>query len=273
MKRYILTGLSLLAGLTSCLKDKNIEDQKYGIDGIEDMQLVEFPDTSNVVNLPSSNADTTFRFLAVRLNSAKPAPNDIQVTLIQNNTLVTDEGFTVLPSDRYTSSGLIVTIPKGEREGYASITVKPDNLLDGSYGLGFTISSSSGGQNASANYKRALVVIQTLNQYDGIYQATGLIGGHPSLSGPFNREVDLITSSPNSVQFAQPNRTGLFGVYADATVNADNSVGLTGTNGLYVPAGGVNHYNPVRREFYLRFNWVGSPHREATDTLRFLRPR
>ncbi|RYZ21628.1 MAG: DUF1735 domain-containing protein [Sphingobacteriales bacterium] len=275
MKKYYLglAALSFLAGLSSCLKDKNIDEQKYGMAGIENIKLIEFPADAVSIGLNASAQDTTFHLVHLRLNSAKPAQEDIKVTLVRNDQRVTDAHYEILPADRYTLGNLVVTIPKGSRDGYLDLTVAPDDLLDGAYAFAFDISAVPAPYTVSANFREVLADVITINQYDGIYRASGLIANHPTVSGPFSRELELVTTSATSVEFAQPNRSGLFGVYIDATVNANNTVSLTGSPVPYIPAGGQNHYDPVTRTFYLRFNWSGVPDRAATDTFVYLRPR
>lgn len=159
-----------------------------------------------------------------------------------------------------------------------TMRLAPNDILDGYYGLGFSIDTVyTKGYVIREWFRDVMVELIVLNEYDGVYRATGVIGGHPTVGGPFDREIELETSGENSVLFYQPNVNGLFtGVPVLATINDDNTVTVEGFPGypeILVPAGGVNTYDPATRTFNLRFNWPGSPTREATNTFVFVRRR
>lgn len=276
MKKYagILYGLSLATIFTSCLKDKNIEDRKYGPQGYEDVRLAEFSSAEFVAGVNFSNNDTTIHLATVHLNSATPAASDVKVKLRRNDAAVTDAGYDLLPANQYTLSSLEVTIPKGSRNGYVDLKVNPATLLNGHYAFAFVIESADNNVNVSANFNNIFSELIVLNQYDGIYRATGIVRDHPSLSGVFEREIVLQTTSLTSVEFAQPYHSGAFSVYIDADVNPNNSVTLTGSPTPLIPAGAQNRYDPATRTFYLEFKWAGSPlSRHAVDTFVYVRPR
>src|SRR5829696_9138269 len=126
----------LVTGLTSCLKDKNIEDQKYGMAGVENVKIIELASDDThfkMTGLNFVNRDTIINFAVVRLAAKDPAPEDIQVTLTlaSSATIIgnynTEHGtsYVSFPSTLYAlqGNGLVVTIPKGSREGYLQIKV------------------------------------------------------------------------------------------------------------------------------------------------------
>src|SRR5688572_10361744 len=100
MKRISLILLSSLSLVfTSCLKDENIDDMKYGMAGLEDRPLVEFPNSPRTTTpLNASTTDTTFNLITIRLNEPAPASEDVKVTLVPNDALVTAAGYAVAPS-------------------------------------------------------------------------------------------------------------------------------------------------------------------------------
>lgn len=280
MTKRILS-LALAAGLllSGCLKDKDIEDRKYGHNGVEDVDLIAITNApESRINMFASAEDTSVTLVTLRLHAESVATRDIQVRLAFDDEMVIDAGLDVLPSDRYTVPNLTVTIPKGQREFNFNMTVVPDDVANGHFGLALRIDTVlTPGYTVRALYDEVLVSVGVRNEYDGVYQATGVIGGHPTVGGPFDRAIDLETAGPNSVVFYQPNVNGLFtGVPVMATVNNDNTVTidpLPGFPAVFVPAGGVNTYDPGTRTFNLRFNWPGAPTREATNTFVYTGPR
>jgi len=169
MKRqFLILSVSLVCFLTSCLKDKNIEEMKYGMKGVENKAIVELPRASVTNVLDASNKDTTFNL--VRVHSNVPVSQDVQVTLVPNNTLVTDAGYEVAPAGAYTLDNLTVTIPAGSQDGYLRITTKTADLAAETYGFGFTISSvSNPSYGIAANFRNTLVVLPIRNKYEGTY--------------------------------------------------------------------------------------------------------
>lgn len=274
-----MTGLLATVMLAGCLKDKDIEDRKYGMDGIGEINLVSIsngPEAS--VSMFASNEDTSVVLATVRFHSGSPAKENITVRLVPDEQLVDDAGLDLLPEDRYTIDSYTVTIPKGSNEASLRMKVVPNDVADGFYGLGFRIESvETPGYSVRAYYDEVVVVVGVRNQWDGIYHATGRVDGHTSLGGPYDQELELETVGLNTVAFYQPNRDGVFGgVLVLATINPDNSVTIAPAPGgaaVYVPAGAENKYDPATRTFHLRYNWPGTPTREATNTFVYVEPR
>jgi hypothetical protein len=303
MKKLLIIIFSL-AGmvLTSCLKDKNIEDMKYGTKGIGDHPIVLFPNSSEVWGLDASNKDTTFRLLTVRLAEPNPASEDVKVTLTLNNDLVTNAGYDVPASTKYSLDNLVVTIPKGSREGYVNITTKTANLLDGSYALGFTVSSVSNPKYTIASQKDFLGVILVKNKYDGKYILKGAFY-HPTSSPgytPFTIDAELHTSGPNSVKIWIPDLDGYYGpglfngalnafgsqepeiTIDPATNKATVQNSYVGAVTFYQMAPGYDsHYDPATKKIFVKYGYNYSPgpvfnpaaNREWTYEFDYVGPR
>src|SRR5687767_2662002 len=130
----LLSALSLLLTVGSgCLKDE-LADEQATIPKISGSpKVVELMGpvrattgygTSYAVSLISSNVDTTFNMVPVRLAADQPATEDIQVELelvpgLLNAYNDTTGSHLVPPAaNKYKfPNGLMVTIPKGSREG------------------------------------------------------------------------------------------------------------------------------------------------------------
>lgn len=225
-KFLIIAGVASL--LTSCLKDKNITDKKYGMEGLEDVRLVEIVETpTKTYALDYRDVDTSFTLFTLHLNAAAPAEQDINVTLTLNNQLVDDynaengTAFEVAPSSIYSLGNLSITIPKGSKEGSVIINTNPADLSAGEYALGFTISSISvPGIVVSKNYSNLFVYLGVKNKYDGIYTLNGKFyhpASSPAYAG-FTLNAEMHTTSPTKVKLYIPDdpfhaycAPGLFG--------------------------------------------------------------
>src|SRR5882724_9708803 len=98
MKKIFIASVLLAAFgallLTGCLKDKGFEDHKYGINDPDTQPVgVGFPLAAKAKNTIGLDVSATTQvvndIVFVNLESGKPAPSDIQVTLVLNSALVT----------------------------------------------------------------------------------------------------------------------------------------------------------------------------------------
>jgi hypothetical protein len=311
MKLYNLKTLAFVAlsslVVTSCLKDEAYENGEMGNRVDNNKKIIEIagPTTGFVnIDLIGSNNDTTVNLVVVRLASAEPAQNDIQVTLVLSPTLVADynadngTSYVVPSAGLYTIPSLTVTIPRGSREGYVRLTTKPNNLIGTEYALGFRLAGvSDPSVLLSGNYNQQVVSLTIRNKYDGRYQLTGY-HNRPTLDFPYNEEVHMVTTGANSTIFFWP-RADAFGhpigtgpgavswygpaiqpvVVFDPSTEAVSSVfnnppnttpitrydGATGSN--------VSRYNPATRRIIVHWNYNNNPARAFFDTLTYIGPR
>ena len=221
MKKYLIALMAFI-GLcfSSCLKDKNIDDQKYGLAGLEDVKLAEIVNAPyKVISLIATDNDTTFTLVGVHLNSAQPAASDVTITLVLDQAALdqynSDNGtaYEFPPASSYSVDNLTVTIPKGSRDGVVKMTAKPTNLSGGDYAFAFSIGSISDPNFIlSRNYKSIVTVVGVKNRFDGNYKlriktvgwaaydiADGLTGTWPSNAD--GTSIFMITSGSNSVKF------------------------------------------------------------------------
>lgn len=256
MKRILFMCLSISLVLTSCLKDENIENQKYGMKGIEDRPLVLFPSAKTTTTLESSNKDTSFHLVTVRLAEPNTASEDVQVTLTQNDSAVTAAGFTVAPATAYKIDNLVVTIPAGKREGYVTITTKTSSLTSATYAFGYTIAAISNPRYTISGVNRTIVaVVPVKNQYDADYDVSVELTGHPSAAGHYDEEVHFATLDGTTIDtylavayiFAASSR-----LYVK--VNPDNKLTIT-SNAVTIIYYGDNYYDPATKTFHFNYGW------------------
>lgn len=231
MKRLInfltLSCAFALVAITStgCLKDKYVDDGLAGPEIYKSPKLIELMGTEDATTSYQSSSviafdigtqiDTTGLVFA-RLAGNDPAPEDIKVQLELVPSLLEAYNDTngthlePLPANLYTlsSNDMTITIPKGEREGALDITLIPNDLLTGEYALAFRIKSVSNPEyQISGNFNNAVVIIGVKNQYDGVYEVTGVKFVdqiNPLFTGLYPLTVHLITTGPNSVAFYDP---------------------------------------------------------------------
>ncbi|MBC7948704.1 MAG: DUF1735 domain-containing protein [Chitinophagaceae bacterium] len=194
-----LGGLLLTVG-TGCLKDKDFEDQKYGIQ-IGDVKAVSFPQApaSPIVSgIVSQTATQTIDGPNIVLEQGGRATSDVKVTIAINNALVTGEGLEILPVGSYTLNTLEVTIPAGSTlDETLKITFPNASLLDAnkSYGIGLTITAVTPGYTIASNQKNIVIAINILNQWAGDYDVTGYFF-HPTAPRAIDDVKTLVTVSP-----------------------------------------------------------------------------
>lgn len=296
--KYRLYGLLMLAviGITSCLKDKDYENHKYGTYGAGTSKAgVGFPESENSINniaLENIGTEQEFDVGLVNLLSANPAATDIKITveldpsLIEEYNQANDGNRFELPDGSFAFETLELVIPKGSRTAQMQLKF-PDvmNTLDltKSYAIGLRIKSvEPAGIVIAENLRRILVGVNIKNQYDGVYSMRGysLRAGDPAKTGWFTgQEMSLLTAGLHVVDFNDllvwSDLTGI-GIGEPQVVidPATNKVTVSSSGGAVNLPGYDSRYDPATRTFYLGFTWGGGPaSRVSIDTLEYLRPR
>jgi hypothetical protein len=220
-KYKIIISTFLLVGFSSCLKDKNVDDQIYGLNGQGDKnQTVELPYQASKLNTIALNtlpATEDVGVVEVNLPNNQVASEDIQVSLVKNMTLVADwnttngTNYIDMPSNSYSiinPGGLTIKIPKGSSKGFLVYQINKTNIsFTQSYGIGYSIASVSPAKyNIAANFKDVIVNVVVKNKYDGVYDLRSQMLDWTPVYGIANYvwdwpgDVYLITSGPSSVK-------------------------------------------------------------------------
>lgn len=205
MKRniYILIMSALLVsvGLTSCLNDDMIDDQKYGLINLNANKIIELPsDASHEISktlLPSGIADV--KIGEVRLAAEEPAAEDIVVNLTTSKTQELLAGKDLFPLDKITVP-TSVTILKGERSAALVVKVNTDFLLPDPQYLAISISSvDKPGYIISGNFADLKVNFKIKHKYEGRYVLTGTMDHLPS-PGAYVHITNYFDPDPYTVQ-------------------------------------------------------------------------
>ncbi|WP_242929498.1 BT_3987 domain-containing protein [Pontibacter vulgaris] len=280
-KLYALAFLAI--GLTSCLDDKEIEDQKYGMINLDAKQIIEIPARSKAVSLDIKDATVTLDFVTIHLAANEVAKEDIKVTLSIDKTQAmvskynTDNKATVavLPSNLYSfPEGLTVTIPKGSRDGVLKLATNSSKLdASNPYGIAFNIVSvDKPGYTISGNYNGLLARIAVKNAYHAKYAATGFFT-HPvaSASREIHHDKDMTTVNGNTSRVELGDLGGA-GYFMYVRVNADNSVdvladptAVAGAQDVFET--GENSYDPATKTFTLNYAYNVAAPRKISEKL------
>ena len=291
---------TLLVTGTGCLKDELADESQTNPDIPSSPSVIELPGplrvtnsyrTSYAVSLISSTKDTTFNMVPVKLASAEPASEDIQVELelvpaLLNAYNDSTGSHLVQPASNLYKfpNGLTVTIAKGAREGALAFSAKPTDLEGADYGFGFRIKSVSNSKYLiSGNFNNAVVIVGVRNKYDGIYSVKGyaLRAGDAALTGNFTgAERGLVTTGPNSVIWDDlalwgDGSSGIGIGEPEFAINpTTNKVTITSAGGAMNAPNYDSRYDPATKTFYVSFTWGAGPAaRLATDTLTYTGPR
>lgn len=196
-KYLLIMSLALIsAGLTSCLNDEMIEDQKYGLINLNANKIIELPSGANhTVNLSVLDEGLKDFEYEVRLAAENPAEEDIVVNLevvadraallkavraYQSDMYPTTGDNAVVDADilSYPLAGITlpasVTIPKGARS--AKLIVNIDTHLfttDTQFALIKIKSVANSGYVISGNFDQLLFSCKVRHPYAGRYVCTG----------------------------------------------------------------------------------------------------
>lgn len=212
LSSLIILFATLMIVISGCLKDKDFEDQKYGIQ-IPDSKFVAFPQApiSPVILGITGQPDpltVAGPFITIE-GSGNAAPADIKMSLEFSDAVVTADtiqNLTPLPAGSYSLNTMNPTIPKDStftRE--LRITVLNTNTLDPNikYGIGIVIKTADQGYNIPSNSGKVVIGFAIKNKYDGVYTLNGYHNRTP-YTFPYETVVHMITNGPNEVYFYWP---------------------------------------------------------------------
>lgn len=220
--KKIISLFPLLAlvvfSMTSCLKDKGFEDQKYGINDPDNSRPgVGFKNglaVKNPIGVNASADSQTFDFL-VSYTGGTPPTSDVTVQVTIDNSVVAAYNANPLNADSIVAvpAGTVslpatVTIPAGQRFANVTLTIPNATVFDPTlaYGVGLKITGVDQNAQVASNLQNLLVTISVKNQYDGKYTLVWS-NYHPTSNPGYTggtQPVEMITSGPNSVKLFWP---------------------------------------------------------------------
>lgn len=289
MKLVTILCLTLITGLTSCLKERAMNT-----DASQSPSVIAFGNTENNVAASSSTypgfysdlgtlatgASKTFNVI-VQYDGAGDAPSDITVNLALDNALLTkyntENGTSyVVPPTAVYSIPSTLTIKKGTRTASAEAKITNNSSFDfnKAYAIPVTIASTSNNAPVSANFGKAVYSFGVRNIYDGVYSvvsgavtrytAPG-VPANDALSGSVagNPDITLTTVGATTVEIGNlqwaASQGGVGGV-ANLRITVDPATNLVtmsclGNGTLTNWAGHQNKYDPATKTFSVAFIW------------------
>jgi Domain of unknown function (DUF1735) len=182
----LLFGLTTLAILQSCLKDKAYDDgatQSLRSDLTTINKVVEITLTpgavGNVASISLASTDNILNAIPISVSSIDAPTENVIVTLERDTTLIdrynTANGTAIdpLPRSLYTELNTTVTIPANSRFAYFKIKIDPSVLIGEDYALPYKIKSVSAGYGVSNTLSTGILRLTFKNEWEGDYTVVG----------------------------------------------------------------------------------------------------
>jgi Domain of unknown function (DUF1735) len=303
MKRNYLL-LSMLAGLlvvSSCKRDFIYGDITPNTDRV----IVEFLDAKNVHSVAMNYASgvITVDVADVEFMVRSAVKSNATVKIVGDPTVVTDyntangTSYTPVPGGLFALKASEIELTPSERKKKVSILINPSNVATGQWAIGLSIISTNVGE-VSQIANKVVITLSVKNKYDGVYHLKGFYTrtDNPAYNGPFETDVQMITTGPNSVamywddagDYAQPfSNSGTLVAFSNVAPEAffngsdqvssiNNITGDPAAGPFMTPYAGANsRYVPgATPVIYLKYYYNTIPtNRIFADTLTYTGPR
>jgi hypothetical protein len=283
MKKYtkILTLAAVTLTLSSCLKDKGYEADKYGInqEEAESFKVINLPTPST--NLIVDNAVKTYAYSAtvtprtinvpVHLSAKNVASEDIKVTVTLANsaTLATTYNNTlVYPAQPFVSTTFggkfsaptTVTIPAGSRDAVVPITFSTPDVDPGKYFFGLSIASvDKAGYTISTNQLNSYTLVLFNNEFQAT-NYTSTMAAVPGGAATKTKSVLTVSKYTSAIEVHNLAAAGSMFITVNPATNAvtiapDPRAGAVAKT---VVASGVNTYDPATKTFTLNYTYTNA---------------
>ncbi|NJO92779.1 MAG: DUF1735 domain-containing protein [Chloroflexia bacterium] len=288
--KLILSALFVSVGLTSCLKDDDIDDQKYGLINLNANKIIEIPaDASHEISLtllPEGTKELTIG--EVRLAAESPASEDITVSLTSANTSdIIGSDKPLFPLDGVTVPAT-VTIPKGSRSVPLVVSINTTLLQSDPQYIAISITSvDKQGYIVSGNFGHLKLNMKVKHKFEGRYILTGSMVDvlnanlkHVTTAYSGEYTVQLRTKDGSTLafydeliweDFMYPIANGAslsgYGSFGPEFTFDENGNIIAVSNHFGVPANtrvaqldpsGVNKYDPATKSFTVSY-WMNQP--------------
>jgi hypothetical protein len=208
-KSFLLASLSMGILLSSCKRDYVYGDITPNTDRV----IVEFfnAKADHSFAIDYSDAPTTVDVAEVEFMVRSVVKSDALVKIRASADIVnaynTANGtsYGSVPYNLFSFGATDYTLTPTERKKTVSIRIKPSDIATGEWAIGLSIESTSLGE-VSQIANQVVVILSVKNKYDGKYHLKGFYTrtDNPSYNGPFETDVEMITTGPNSVAMYWP---------------------------------------------------------------------
>lgn len=285
--RFFLSALAVTVGLTSCLNDDMVENQKYGLINLNAKKIIEIPaNAAHEVSLTilPDGASKVITIGEVRLAAENPAAEDVVVTLTKDKTSeIVGTTDPIFPLDSIEIPAT-VTIPKGQRSVALTATIRTAALMPEPQYLAVSISAvNNTGYIISGNFGHVKVNMKVKHRFEGRYTLTGTFTNlvpanffHITTLEP-HYTVQLQTKDGKTLQFFDEivwegytypmSNNGAYSGFGQFcpmfTFDENNNVtavtnyypAATNTRKCEIDPAGVNKYDPATKSFKVSY-WM-----------------
>jgi hypothetical protein len=267
--------------------------------------IVEFSVPHGFTSIAMDYSDNTIEvdITDIRFMIRSETQQNATAKIIINSALVSEyntnngTSYTAVPVTKFSLVSDQFSLSPSERSQTVKIRIKPSDIASGNNAIGISIAEVNGAE-VSRIAGTLVIAVSVKNKYDGKYLLKGFYTrtDNPAINGPFEADVEMITTGINSVamywpdagSFAQPffnnGSPTFFGnvapeVYFNATdqvSSIDNYTGDPVAGPFMTPYAGANSRfvggaTPV---IYLKYYYNTSPtNRIFADTLIYTGPR
>ena len=211
MKRNYLL-LSILAGVvivSSCRRDYIYGDITPNTERV----IVEFADAKQAHNVAMNYATglITVDVADLQFMIRSKVTSNATVKVLPSTAIVTNyntangTSYTPVPTGTYALTASDIELTPTNRKQKVSIRINPANVAMGEWAIGLTIASTTLGE-VSQIARDVVILLSVKNKYDGVYHLKGFYTrtDNPPYNGPFETDVEMITTGPNSVAMYWP---------------------------------------------------------------------
>lgn len=184
--RLIMSALLVSVGLTSCLNDDMIDDQKYGLINLNANKIIEIPaDASHEISMTFKPTDGLKEVVIgeVRLAAESPAAEDVVVNLTASKSAeILGASVALFPLNKIQVPAS-VTIPKGQRSIPLVVKISTEVLTDNPQYIAVSVATvNNSGYIISGNFGHLTLNLKAKNKYEGRYVLTGKMDYLPNLA-------------------------------------------------------------------------------------------
>ena len=209
MRTKILSILVIAVALAGCKRDHVFGDTEINTE----RQIVEFSDPHGFKSIAVDYQTDVIELdiTDVRFMIRSYVETNATARVILNPGIVYDyndengTNYSVVPAGLFSLENTEFTIGPNERSKPLRINIRPSDIANGQNAIGLSIAEVEGGE-VSRIAGTLVVAISVKNKYDGVYHLKGHFTRTdlPAYNGPFETEVEMITTGPNSVAMYWP---------------------------------------------------------------------
>jgi hypothetical protein len=202
------------------------------------------------IALDYTNDVLTFDVEDLRFMVRSKVQSDVTVTLRASNDIVVDynnengTNYSPVPFGVFGFETTDFVLSPTERKKKVRLKLKPSDIANGEWAIGLAINTVSQGE-ISQIANKLLIVLSVKNKYDGVYHLKGFYTRTdlPPYNGPFETDVEMISTGPNSVAMYWPEGGDFYQPFSnDGSLTAFSNVAPEVLFSASDAVSGINNY-------------------------------